>query len=48
MNYRKIQKKIKTVGNVKKITKAMEMISAIKMKKSQQAALDSLLCLHLQ
>lgn len=41
MNYRKIQKKIKTIGNVKKITKAMEMISAIKMKKSQQSALET-------
>ncbi len=40
MNLRLIRKKIRTVSNVKKITKAMEMISAIKMKKSQNIALD--------
>ncbi len=40
MNIRLVRKKIKTVANVKKITKAMELVSAIKMKKSQQQALE--------
>lgn len=40
MNLRQTRKKIKSVTNVKKITKAMEMISAIKMKKSQSEALE--------
>jgi len=38
MNLRFIRKKIKTVGNVKKITYAMQMVSAVKMKKSQALA----------
>lgn len=38
MNIRTVRKKIKSVGNVKKITKAMQLVSAIKMKKSQQQA----------
>jgi len=41
MNIRTIRKKIKSVTNVKKITKAMELVSAIKMKKSQERALES-------
>jgi len=40
MNIRTIRKKIKSVTNVKKITKAMQMVSAIKMKKAQQVAVD--------
>ena len=40
MNIRIIRKKIKSVTNVKKITKAMQLVSAIKMKKAQQIALD--------
>ncbi len=40
MNLRQTRKKIKSVSNVKKITKAMQMISAIKMKKAQTAALE--------
>ncbi|MBI5127763.1 ATP synthase F1 subunit gamma [Candidatus Roizmanbacteria bacterium] len=40
MNLRQTRKKIKSVTNVKKITKAMQMISAIKMKKAQTAALE--------
>lgn len=40
MNIRTIRKKIKSVTNVKKITKAMQLVSAIKMKKSQQVAVD--------
>ena len=40
MNLRQTRKKIKSVGNVKKITKAMQMISAIKMKKAQNEAIE--------
>lgn len=40
MNFRQVKKKIKTIGNVKKITKAMQMVSAVKMKKAQKLALD--------
>jgi len=40
MNVRTIRKKIKSVTNVKKITKAMQLVSAIKMKKAQQVAID--------
>ncbi|KKP61407.1 MAG: ATP synthase gamma chain [Candidatus Roizmanbacteria bacterium GW2011_GWA2_34_18] len=40
MNLRTIRKKIKSVTNVKKITKAMQLVSAIKMKKAQQVAID--------
>ena len=35
-----IRKKIKSVTNVKKITKAMQLVSAIKMKKAQQVAIE--------
>jgi len=35
-----VRKKIKTIGNVKKITRAMELVSAVKMKKSQQEAIE--------
>lgn len=41
MNIREVRKKIKSVGNVKKITNAMELISTIKMKKAQQAAVEA-------
>lgn len=38
MNFRQVRKKIKTVGNVKQITKAMQMVASVKMKKAQEAA----------
>ncbi len=41
MNIRIVRKKIKSVDNVKKITKAMELVSAVKMKKFQQLAEES-------
>jgi len=41
MNIRQVRTKIKTVGNIKKITRAMELVSAVKMKKSQQAAIQT-------
>lgn len=40
MNIREVRKKIKSVSNVKKITKAMQLVSAIKMKRAQEAALS--------
>lgn len=40
MNLRQTRKKIKTIGNVSKITKAMQMVSAVKMKKAQREALE--------
>ncbi len=40
MNSKDIRKKITTVENVKKITNAMQMVSAVKMKKAQKEALD--------
>jgi F-type H+-transporting ATPase subunit gamma len=36
-----LKKRLKSVGNINKITKAMELVSATKMRKSQQIALDS-------
>ncbi len=41
MNLRQVRKKIKSVGNVKKITKAMQLVSAVKMKKAQTEAIES-------
>ncbi len=41
MNIRVVRKKIKSVGSVKKITQAMQFVSAIKMRKAQQIALES-------
>lgn len=41
MNLKQVRKKIKTIGNVKKITHAMELVAAVKMKKSQEEALQS-------
>lgn len=38
---RDVKRKIKSVGNTKQITKAMEMVSAAKMRRSQQVALQS-------
>ncbi len=38
MNIRIVRKKIKSVSNVKKITNAMQLVAAVKMKKSQQKA----------
>jgi F-type H+-transporting ATPase subunit gamma len=40
MNLRQVRKKIKSVTNVKKITKAMQLVSAVKMKKAQAVALE--------
>lgn len=40
MNFRQVRKKIKTVQNVKKITNAMQMVSAVKMRKAQRQALE--------
>ena len=36
-----LKKRLKSVNNIGKITKAMELVSATKMRKSQQIALDS-------
>lgn len=36
-----IKKRLRSVGNIKKITKAMEMVAATKMRKSQEIALSS-------
>ncbi len=41
MNVRQVRKKIKSVSNVKKITRSMQLVSAIKMKKAQQAAIEA-------
>ena len=41
MNLRQVRKKTKSVSNVKKITRSMQLVSAIKMKKSQQAAVEA-------
>lgn len=40
MNFRQVKKKIKTVNNVKKITKAMQMVAAVKMRKAQNQAME--------
>ena len=40
MNARVVTKKIKSVTNVKKITKAMQMVSAVKMRRAQQIAIE--------
>jgi F-type H+-transporting ATPase subunit gamma len=36
---RQLKTKIRSVGNIKQITKAMQMVAATKMRKSQEAAL---------
>lgn len=40
MNVRQVGKKIKSFGNVKKITNAMQLVSAVKMRKAQLAATE--------
>lgn len=40
MNFRQVKKKIRTILNVKQITKAMQMVSSVKMKKAQETALE--------
>lgn len=40
MNLRQVRKKIKTIGNVSKITKAMQMVAAVKMRRAQQEAIE--------
>lgn len=40
MNLRQVRKKIKSISNVKKITKAMQLVSAVKMKKAQQVEIE--------
>jgi F-type H+-transporting ATPase subunit gamma len=41
VNTKAIKRRIKSVGNTKKITKAMEMVAAAKMRKAVQAALNT-------
>ena len=41
MNLREVKSKIKSFQNVKKITKAMQLVSSVKMRKAQKVALDS-------
>ncbi|MDA1317202.1 MAG: ATP synthase F1 subunit gamma [bacterium] len=41
MNIRLVKKKIKSVKNVRKITKAMQMVSAVKMRKAQELEVES-------
>lgn len=41
MNFRQVRKKIKSISNVKKITQAMQLVSAVKMKKAQQKAQEA-------
>lgn len=40
MNLRQVRKKTKSIRNVKKITKAMQLVSAIKMRKAQAAEVE--------
>jgi len=40
MNLRQVRKKTKSIRNVKKITKALQLVSAVKMRKTQQAEID--------
>ncbi len=40
MNLRQVRKKVKSITNVKKITKAMELVSGIKMRKAQAIEVD--------
>jgi F-type H+-transporting ATPase subunit gamma len=41
MNLRQVKTKIRSIGNVKKITRALQMVSAIKMKKAQAEEISS-------
>lgn len=43
MNLRQVRLKIKSIGNVRKITKAMQMVAAVKMKKAQERAMQGLI-----
>ncbi|GIW63641.1 MAG: ATP synthase gamma chain [Patescibacteria group bacterium] len=43
MNLRQVRLKIKSIGNVRKITKAMQMVAAVKMKKAQEKAMQGML-----
>ncbi len=38
MNLRQVRQKIKSINNVKKITRAMQMVAAVKMRKAQEKA----------
>lgn len=40
MNLRQVKQKTKSISNVKKITKALQLVSAVKMKRAQQAAVE--------
>ncbi len=40
MNLRQVRKKIRSISNVKKITKAMQLVAAVKMKRAQQFAVE--------
>jgi len=40
MNFRQVRKKIRTIQNVRKITRAMQMVAAVKMKKAQKVAYE--------
>lgn len=40
MNFRQVGKKINSVSNVKQITRAMQMVASVKMKKAQEEALE--------
>lgn len=40
MNLRQVRGKIRSISNVKKITKAMQLVSAVKMRKAQQLAIE--------
>jgi len=42
MNIRHVRKKIKSIGNVKKITHAMQLVSAVKMRKAQEKAKEGM------
>ncbi len=41
MNLRSVRRKTRSVANVRKITQAMQLVSAVKMRKAQEAALEA-------
>ena len=41
MELKEIRRKIQSVSNIRKLTSALETLSALKMKKSQKIALES-------
>ena len=41
-NSREIQRRIRSVGNMSQITRAMEMVSAVKMRRAQQRVAELL------